>query len=70
MTNQPQPSKSRQTTPPEFVTDLFLADYYSVSRATVWRWVKEGRLPAPIKLTPGCTRWRFAEVVAKLEGAA
>lgn len=56
--------------PAEFVTDIQLAARYAVSRQTVWRWAKEGRLPAPIKLGPNCTRWRFADVVAKLEGAA
>jgi len=28
-----------------------------VSRATVWRWVREGRLPAPFKLGKNVTVW-------------
>ena len=48
----------------QFVSDLFLAERYSVHRVTIWRWVREGRFPAPVKLTPGCSRWRMAEVEA------
>lgn len=46
----------------QFVSDLFLAERYSVHRVTIWRWVREGRFPSPIKLTPGCSRWRMADV--------
>ena len=48
----------------QFVSDLFLAERYSVHRVTIWRWVREGRFPAPVKLTPGCSRWRMADVEA------
>ncbi len=34
-----------------------VAALYSVSTATVWRWVKSGRLPEPVKLSPGVTAW-------------
>ena len=44
--------------------DLQLADRYGVSRATVWRWVQRGKFPKPVKLSPGCTRWRLADVEA------
>jgi prophage regulatory protein len=29
-----------------------VARRYSVSRATIWRWIKSGNLPEPIKLSP------------------
>jgi len=35
-----------------------------VSRATIWRWVKEGRFPQPVKLSPGTTRWREEDLQA------
>lgn len=44
-----------------------LADKFRVSRNTIWRWSREGRLPAPIKLGEGTTRWRADEVCAALE---
>ena len=37
-----------------------------VSPATVWRWVKEGRFPAPFKLGPNTTVWDLDAVDAHL----
>lgn len=37
---------------------------YKVSRATIWRWVKEGRFPQPVKLSPWTTRWREEDLQA------
>lgn len=28
-----------------------------ISRATLWRWVKSGRFPKPIHLSPGVSAW-------------
>ena len=56
-----------------FITDSFLAERYSVHRVTIWRWVREGKFPSPIKLTAGCSRWRMSDVEsheAEREGAA
>jgi predicted DNA-binding transcriptional regulator AlpA len=33
-----------------------------VSEPTVWRWVKAGRLPAPLKLGPNTTVWRVGDL--------
>lgn len=46
----------------EYVSDQQLAARYSVHRATIWRWVQAGRLPAPIELSPGCTRWQLSAI--------
>jgi len=48
----------------KLLTDRDLAEMYSVSRATIWRWSKEGHIPPPIKIA-GSTRWRGADVVPK-----
>ncbi len=40
-----------------FASDRQLADRYQVKRVTIWRWAKKGIFPAPVKLSPGCTRW-------------
>jgi len=45
-----------------YVSDAQLAARYSTSRSTIWRWTKSGRLPQPLQLSPGCTRWALAEV--------
>lgn len=47
--------------PVGYVSDKQLAAYFSVSRATIWRWVKEKRIPEPIRLSPGCTRWKTGD---------
>jgi prophage regulatory protein len=37
-----------------------------VSPATIWRWVKEGKFPAPFKLGPNTTVWDLDLVEAHL----
>ena len=36
------------------------------SRSSLWRWVKEGRFPAPFKLGNRMTAWRASDVAAWL----
>ena len=37
----------------------------TVSRATIWRWVKSvNGFPQPLRFAPGTTRWRLQDVVA------
>lgn len=45
-----------------FYSDKTLAKRYEVSRATIWRWLQENKLPKPIKLAAGTTRWRLADI--------
>lgn len=33
---------------------------FACSRATVWRHVKSGRIPAPVKFSEGITAWQVA----------
>lgn len=47
-----------------YLSDKQVAARFGVARATPWRWVERGTFPAPIKLTPGCTRWRLSDVEA------
>jgi len=54
------------TTAPQarrWVTDKYLAEYFQVSRITIWAWAKNGRLPRPKKLGPNTTRWDFNKIV-------
>jgi len=41
-----------------------------VSRATIWRWVKSGEFPAPIKLAERVTAWKLTDVLTWLESRA
>ncbi len=34
----------------------------SVSDKTIWKWVKNGQFPAPIKLSTNVTVWRLSDV--------
>ena len=58
-----------------YLSDVHLAARYGVHRMTPWRWLKaDPHFPKPVKLTPGCTRWKLSEVeaweTAKAEFAA
>ena len=39
-----------------------VAALHGIGPATVWRWVKTGRLPAPYKLGPNTTAWQVGEL--------
>lgn len=43
-----------------------VAKLIGVSRATVWRMVQRGQLPAPKKLSNRATRWNVGELRAAL----
>lgn len=45
----------------QFFTDKNVAARYQVSRPTIWRWLKEGQFPKPVKLA-GSTRWRLSDL--------
>lgn len=53
-----------QKLPALFLTDRDIAARFSISRNSVWRLVKTGQLPAPIKLFAGSTRWKLSELEA------
>ncbi|PVY78192.1 AlpA family transcriptional regulator [Tamilnaduibacter salinus] len=48
----------------KYLSDKNLAARYGVSRITPWRWVREGKYPAPIKLGDNCTRWKLSDIIA------
>lgn len=48
----------------KYLRDTDVAARYGTSRPTIWRWTAAGRFPAPVKLSPGCTRWRLADLEA------
>jgi len=48
--------------PRVWASDNQLAEIFSVSRATIWRWAGAGILPTPVRLSAGCTRWKMADI--------
>lgn len=51
-----------------WVSDITLAKYFEVSRCTIWRWTKTGKLPLPVKLGENTTRWDFDAAVEQAIG--
>ena len=46
-----------------------LAEMLSVSKSSIWGWVKTGKFPQPIKLTKNVTVWNSVDVINWLENA-
>lgn len=48
-----------------YASDKQLAERFGVTFVTIWRWVREySDFPKPVKLSPGCTRWKISEIEA------
>jgi prophage regulatory protein len=45
-----------------------LGQYLPFSATTLWRKIRQGDFPAPVKLSPGITAWRKTEIDAWLAG--
>ena len=56
--------KSQQTSPSisQFYRLPQLKANLKVSGSSIWAWVKAGKFPKPVKLSPNCTAWS-AQVV-------
>ena len=47
---------------PQFASVDELAARYGVNRSSLYKWVKSGEYPKPIKIGPKFTRWRREDV--------
>lgn len=49
-----------------YLRDTDVAARFGVSRNTIWRWTRERgpEWPRPVRLSPGCTRWKSADIAA------
>jgi len=48
-----------------FLQDKSVAERYGVTRTTPWRWLKsDPSFPKPVTLSPGCSRWKLADLEA------
>ena len=45
-----------------FYSDKQLAERYGVTRQSIWRWVREGHMPKPMRIGLAATRWDFASI--------
>jgi predicted DNA-binding transcriptional regulator AlpA len=46
--------------------EIFFGGTKPLHPATVYRHIRAGRIPAPIKISAGCSRWSLAECEAAL----
>jgi prophage regulatory protein len=53
--------------PEAYVRQKLLLQIVPISNATLWRKVKSGEFPRPIKFSPMVTAWRVSEIRALLE---
>ena len=44
-----------------------LIPFLPFGTSTLWAWSRDGRFPAPVKLSPTMTAWRNADVIEWLE---
>jgi len=51
------------------LSDRELAAQLRVSRASIWRWVRMGKLPQPILIGERTRRWRSTDIEALLESS-
>lgn len=68
-------AKSKIDTPAKLpVTGLSrlsqILPYLPIAKSTIENWVKIGKFPAPIKLSPTVTAWRNEDIHAWLDGLA
>jgi prophage regulatory protein len=51
--------------PAIYVSNRHLGSRYNVHHLTPLRWLKtDPTFPKPIRLTPGCTRWKLSDIEA------
>lgn len=48
----------------QYLRDKDVAEMLTIGRSSVWRMAKEGKLPAPIKLSERVTVWRASDIEA------
>jgi prophage regulatory protein len=46
----------------KFLSAKQLGERYGVDTSTIWRWAAKKQLPAPVRLSDQCTRWRLEAV--------
>jgi prophage regulatory protein len=57
----------RPALPEPTLTVEDLVTIYNVNKRTIWRWVRQGRLPRPLAVTNRVSRWRTSEIQQHLD---
>ena len=51
------PARQKSSRPKRYLREPDLRERYGVGRTTIWRWVKTGNLPPPVRLGPNVVGW-------------
>jgi prophage regulatory protein len=51
----------------ELLRDKEVAEMLSIGRSTVWLYVRDGRLPKPIKLSDRVSVWKVSDIRALID---
>jgi prophage regulatory protein len=54
--------------PAKLITVKIVMDRLGISRTTVWKMVKDGQFPPPVRVSPGRVAWRENDVAKWVEG--
>lgn len=46
-----------------FSSDKIVALYLGAGRSTIWKWVRDGLLPPPVKITKSHARWNNKDIL-------
>lgn len=47
----------------QYLSDLCVCKRYKISRSTLWRWLKDGLIPSPVRIGPRAVRWSLSELL-------
>lgn len=53
-----------------FMRERNVLDAISLSRTTLWRVIKNGQFPKPVRISPGRVGWRESAIIAWQENPA
>ncbi|WP_193085512.1 AlpA family phage regulatory protein [Halomonas sp. 3F2F] len=48
----------------QYLSDLCICKRYKISRSTLWRWIKDGHMPAPVRIGPRAVRWSLSALLS------
>lgn len=48
----------------QYLRDKQVAEMLTIGRSSVWRMAKEGKLPAPFKMSERVTVWKLSDIEA------
>ena len=54
----------------DYMTATEVANFLKVTRVTIYRMIRRGQLPQPVRLSTRCSRWKRSSVEAAMAAIA